>query len=466
MYKDKSKDIVIEERTTGIMKRNHCIELLRQQEGSVLLLALVVMAALSIVGITSLNISSTEQLITGNVQRHKMAFYDADAGVQYTLARLENDLKNGTLNGLPAEDFTVDYENSEFIENNEFNFSISDIQFSDKDPDPDQYWFTSTGNAPQNAQVIIKATFIEKVINPFTFAAFGDKKMEVKNSAIIESYDSDSTDPKNSDPSHTNFKSTGEADIGSNENLITKNYAQVDGNGVVGKDSGGIQGEYDIKSGSVFTGTAPNLQDRVDPDPLGVTSGGKYDPTTYSSSANNDNNDIDYGYITNGSDKTAIGTEITTNNGDTVTLIGKPGGSNFYFTSVELKNNVDLVVDTTLGPVNIFLDDASGSGGTIFNAKNGSAINQNGETTDFAIYSNSNSSNNDILMHNGSAFTGIIYAPYAEIDLRNSSAIYGAIWGSEIIFHNSVNLFFDEALTGKYELTNTNELSLVSWEIQ
>jgi hypothetical protein len=68
-------------------------------------------------------------------------------------------------------------------------------------------------------------------------------------------------------------------------------------------------------------------------------------------------------------------------------------------------------------------------------------------------------------MHHGSEFTGIIYAPYAEIDMKNSSAIYGAIWGSDITIRNSGELFFDEALTDKYELTNTNELSLASWRV-
>jgi hypothetical protein len=438
------------------MKKDHCIEILKQQKGSVMLLALMVMSALSIVGITSLNISNTEQQITGHVQHQKMAFYNADAGVQYTLACIENDLKNGTADVLPTdEDEPVSY--SYGIPSN-FSFSISDIRLSG----PDLYEITSTGNAPQNAQVTIKATFIENVIKPFSFAAFGDKKMEVKNSGSTESYDSDNPDPKISDPNDPNFEKTGKADIGSNENLITKTGALIDGNGVVGKDTAGKQGEYDIKSGSVFTGTAPNLQDRVDPDPLGVTSGGKYDPTTYSSSANNDNNDITYGSITSKGVTTPLGTSITTKSGDTVTLTGKPGGSNFYFTSVELKNSVDLVIDTTSGPVNIFLDDASGSGGTIFDAKNSSIVNKSGKTTDFAIYSNSP---DKIVMHHGSEFTGIIYAPYAEIDMKNSSAIYGAIWGSDITIRNSGELFFDEALTDKYELTNTNELSLASWRV-
>jgi hypothetical protein len=50
--------------------------------------------------------------------------------------------------------------------------------------------------------------------------------------------------------------------------------------------------------------------------------------------------------------------------------------------------------------------------------------------------------------------------------MKNSSAIYGAIWGSDITIRNSGELFFDEALTDKYELTKKNELSLVSWEVQ
>jgi hypothetical protein len=153
MYKVKSKDIKIEERTTGMMKRNHCIELLRQQEGSVLLLALVVMAALSIVGITSLNISNTEQQITGNVQRHKMAFYNADAGVQYTLARIKADLING--DDIDTSNYDDDIEDLD-----DFDFTISQsLSFANTDENI-EHTFETTGKSPSGlAECSIKVTF-------------------------------------------------------------------------------------------------------------------------------------------------------------------------------------------------------------------------------------------------------------------------------------------------------------------
>lgn len=440
------------------MKKRQYTEILNRQEGSVMLVALMVMAALSILGINALNISTTELQITSNVQNKKMAFYNADAGVQYTLACIENDLKDSdkeTSEVLPASVEEKDATDSSCGVPTGFNFSISKIRMVVGTTD--QYYFTSTGNAQGNAQVEIKVVFMQDESKPFTFAAFGDKSMEVKNSGTTESYDSADPDPTKNDPNDPGFVKTGEADIGSNEDLITKTSAMIDGDGVVGKTSVGVQGVSDIKSGSVFTGSAPVLQDRVDPDPLGVTSGGVYDPTQYSVS----NDNATYGAITTSSGKktstSSLSTSITTKSGDTVTLTGKPGGSNFYFTSVDLKNGVDLDIDTSLGPVNIFLDEGP------FNAKNSSITNSNGKTTDFSIYSNGT---DDITMHHGSAFAGVIYAPYAFIDMKNSSTVYGAIWGSDVLIHNSGNLFYDEALKDKYVLSASSDVMLMSWEEQ
>lgn len=133
------------------------------------------------------------------------------------------------------------------------------------------------------------------------------------------------------------------------------------------------------------------------------------------------------------------GTVINTNS--TVTLTGKPGGSNFNITSLTLKNSAVLNIDAALGPVNIYLTGA-------LEAKNGSAINVNGVPTSFTVYSNFSSS---VIFKHGSAFKGTVYAPYAPGEMKNSVDTFGLIWGGTVDIKNSGQFFFDEALKNKYQ---------------
>jgi hypothetical protein len=137
-----------------------------------------------------------------------------------------------------------------------------------------------------------------------------------------------------------------------------------------------------------------------------------------------------------------------------VMFIGKPGGSNFYVTSIELKNSATLTVDTSVGEVRIFL-----TGG--LDAKNGSSIiltPNPQDATKFSIFSNSTTK---IDFKHSSTFAGLVYAPYAPIDVKNSASFYGAIWGSQVDIKNSGTLYFDSALKDKYV---TNDLTLTTWK--
>lgn len=414
--------------------------------------ALLVMAILSLVGIHAVTISSTEQRITANVQTQQTAFYDADSGVQYTLGCLENALESGASNVLPASvGNPVVYA---YGTPAGFSFEISDIEMRDSN----LYAFTSTGhsgNAYIHAMSRINVTFSRGITNAITLAAFGDEKLDTKNSGMTLSYDSNDPDPTISDPSNPGFVGTGEADVGSNDWLVTHNGAYIDGDGVFGAQDDGSPTVDDIHWRTTFTGTPGVDVGRIDPDPLGINSGGVYDPTTYT--ASNDN--ATHATI-NGAP--IAGTSIVTRRGDTVTLTGKAGGANFYFTSVELKNGVTLNIDSTAGPVNIFLDGGGATSGTIFDAKNSStiSINPGGKPADFTIYSNSEQK---IDFKHNSEFRGFVYAPFADIDLKNSSNVYGAVWGKTIDIKNSGTLYFDEALKDKYTITSNN-LSLASWE--
>ena len=213
----------------------------------------------------------------------------------------------------------------------------------------------------------------------------------------------------------------------SNDWLVTYNGASIDGSGVLGQKVDGSAATNSIHGGTSFYGTTPVNAGRIDPDPLGVTSGGEYDPSTHS--ASNDN--------VAQATPPIVGNTISTNSIQTLT--GKAGGSDFYLTSVDLNDGAILTIDATLGEVNIFLAGA-------FEAKSGSSIVLIPDplrSTEFSIFSNSISK---IDLEHSSPFVGLVYAPYASIDVKNSAAFYGAVWGKSVDIKNSGPVYYDSAL--------------------
>ncbi len=408
------------------------------EKGMILVVTLTLLAVISLVGATAVVITSTDIKIGGNYDANLQAFYDADAGVNYAIAKIEDGLKASPATfSLPTSTDPNDSNHTTsftYPTPSGFSFSISGITKTGTNT----YSFTSTGSGPNNARTTLKATLeAESVIK---HAAFGDKKLEVKNSGDTKSYDSDSPDPTKNDPDDPSFVSTHEADVSSNDWLVTKNGANIDGSGVLGEKEDGSATTNDIHSGTNFYGPTPVNAGRIDPDPLGVTSGGAYDPSTYS--ASNDN----------ASAPLISGDTISLNTSGT--LYGKAGGANYYVTDVELKSGAILNIDTTLGPVNIFLTGP-------FEAKNGSNITlipDGKDPSTFSIFSNSTDT---IEFKHGSDFAGLVYAPYADVIVKNSADIYGAIWGKTVELKNSGTVYFDSKLKSKH---TSNNLSLSTWK--
>lgn len=407
------------------------------ERGAVLATSLMFMAILSLLGGTGMVLTTTDLNISSNYRSSAQALFDADAGISYTLSAIESGLQNGTFS-LPTNignSTTLSYTVP-----SGFSFSISGISKIAENG----YSFNSTGNDPSNSSVsVLRTTFArDTAIN---FAAFGDTKLDTKNGGSTQSYDSSSSDPTANDPTDPSFNSTHEADVGSNDWLVTHNGAAIDGDGVFGEQDDGSATTDGINGGTTFYGTAPVNAGRIDPDPLGVNSGGTYDPSTYSTT--NDNNLADPQSEISGDTISLSGT---------LTLHGKSGGANYYLTDVELKNGSNLTIDATNGTVNLFL-----TGG--FVAKNGSniSIEKNGtqsyEATNFSIFSNSSTK---IDFKNSSALTGLVYAPYAPIDVKNSGDVYGSLWGDNVDIKNSGTVYFDSAIKDKHL---SNNLLKTSW---
>ena len=182
------------------------------------------------------------------------------------------------------------------------------------------------------------------------------------------------------------------------------------------------------------------LGERIDPDPLGVSPGGENDPSNF--------------IIYNDNHLSGVGDSIDYADSTTpLTLVGKEGGANYYFTDFWIGNGAAVEIDATDGPVNIYVD-----GGNI-TISNSATLNLNGGPADLSIFSNTTG---DIKVLYCGVVKGLIYAPFADVFMMSNGDFYGSIWASKTDLKNSGNIYFDTALKDKY-MRWLDEMEIFAW---
>jgi len=395
------------------------------ENGIVLVIALVFLAVLGLLGTTAVIVTTTDIKIGGNYKTSVQAFYDAEAGVQYAIGKIGDGLADGSLS-LTGNPVTVNYTAPT-------GFSFDTITTLTQVGTTSNCSFQATGHSG-DANSTIEVVFTRDPL--FQYGVFGDEEVDMKNNGAVYSYDSSVT----SNPTPTD--STGEGDIGSNGEVKVHNGTYIDGDVGLGDDGAGTEAVYTETGhspGPTVTGQAADVP-RPDPDPLGAIGGDLADDfVTYSTT----NDNASAGIADN---------EISLGNGESLTLTA----GNYYLTSIELKNGSSLEIDASGGDVNIYL---TGEGGDAkFDAKNGSSFNITGDPTDFTIFSDSTKK---IDLKHGTTFKGTIYAPYSKVNVKHSADVYGIIWANEVDIKNSGEVYFDTALKDKW-LADT--ISIVSWK--
>jgi hypothetical protein len=455
------------------------------ENGVVLVTSIVFMILLAMVGLTAVVMTTTDMKIGANYRDSEMAFSDSQAGIQYAIGKMEEGLKAWPRTfTLPTTGAVANPLISTFTAPTGFNFTypspeITELQIGAK---PDIYYeFTSAGAGAQGGNVDITVR-VER-LPAFMFGVFGDELLDLGNMAGVYSYSHADCVASSCHPLDPG-DSTGDGDIGSNDSVILRNNAIVDGDVALGEDTAGSDGVLTDQGGAV-TGTMGADIPRVDPDPLGIF-GGELAADFAAYSAANDNGtritehphhaDITF-------DSTPkIHTKFA---GDSATLKGQPGGANFYFTEIDVDAKTALYVDTTLGPVNVYLTgelvagngsevvnttDASCGGGALATPCNCCVYSPPtldctgctpGAPSDFTIYANStNDPTEKITLGNSSTFSGTIYAPGIEVVMNNSADIYGSIMAKRVDIVNSVEVYFDTDIKDKMK---SNDLKVVSW---
>ena len=366
-------------------------------KGMVMAVILMLVAVLVILGTTGILTVTTDMKISSNFRENARALYDAEAGVNAVIAKINEGTFTWPSTG-NSQVVTVacpaDFKFNGCAGSGTTSVTVTNV-------DGTYYRFQVTGYGYNNAAKTIEIRFKRKPA--FDFGLFADGALDMKADGQVYSYNSTVTPAPN--PADYPGASTENGDVGSNTEVRVYNGTYISGDVGLGASSGGVDASYTATGTPTVTGTNATVG-RVDPDPLGAVGGElatKF--TTYS--ATNDN-------ALSGTS----GVSGTVINGS-ATLVGKPGGANYYLSSLTLKNGDTLTVNNTNGPVNIYLTGA-------LEAKNGSAINVTGSTLDFSIFSNSTQG---IVFKHSSAFKGVVYAPYAPIEMKNSADTFGLIWG-------------------------------------
>jgi len=421
------------------------------EKGFVLPVGLMFLAIIAILGTTAVIITTTDLKIGSNYKASEQAFYDAEAGVQYVLKQLAIDLDDSDSDtvDLMTEDPPISLN---YSTPSGFSFTTPTVLTS---LGSDQYSFKVTGHGPNNSEAVIEVVFFAEQQSIFDYGLFTNGLLDLKSDAHVYSYDSSITpDP---DPATFPGASTGEADIGSNTEISTKMDTYIDGNLGLGADTSDppINALWTDTGTPIVTGTSDTVE-HVDPDPLGANDS---DPP---SELYNKFIDI----ITTNNNVTAKdgspcplegATAIDLGNSEKLTLTA----GDYYITDIILRNGSTLEIDATSGPVNTYLSGTIDAEEGEIEAKNGSALNNLSQPTDFSIFSNSSQ---DIAFKHSSAFKGMVYAPNAHVEMKNTAGVYGLIWGNTATIHNSGEFYFDEAIKDKYLSPNNYTINVLSWK--
>ena len=409
----------------------------KNENGMILVLVLTLLAIISLLGATAVIVTTTDIKIGGNYRASVQAFYDADAGVNYAIAKIEEGIKaNPQTFSLPT---STDPNDSAHTSNftytipSGFSFSISDITKTGTNT----YSFKSTGTDPNNnAKAIIEATFTAKGNSLFKHAAFGNTGVNLSGNGYTDSYDSSSgpwTFGTHNKDGYVGTNSTSAGAINLSGNTIIYGDAEV---GVEGNPSTGIK----------ITGNTKVLGDKLAADgtkdmtPLADPGGGTPETLDLSGNQSKTLNSGTYrlpkinikgnatGYV-NGDVTLYVDSKLDiSENGS---LIVQSGASLKIYVSGEVSLSGNGLVNKTVIPEKLLLFGTS-------------------------------SCNEIKISGNGNLYGGI-YAPNAEVSVSGNGDIYGSVAADSVKITGNGNVHYDEALEDTVTAGAASNIEILSW---
>lgn len=423
------------------------------QQGLTLVLTLMFLAVLTITGATAVLMTSTDLLLGGNYKSSQAAFYQAEAGVHYALAKLPILIGDGTLL-LDGSRTTEEYT---FMAPSSFTFHVPANTTFTRVADTRKYVFQVTGRPRLNSPLQATLEVVVQRQSALPYGIFGDARVDLPTTGSVAA----------------RIGSNGVVSVDSREALIA-----VDGDIALGASDTGDAAVFTFRATSetlddaavaapVAAGHEITLQrvTRINPDPLDAAAFVEEASLHLLASNNNASVAGISSYTLSQSATLSSGDyyldEIALGSGVTLTLDATSGDVNIYTKSLQLTDDAQLIIQTTgSGNVTFYLDGA-GSFGTP-DAPSQPTLTMSGPASHFRIFSRS--SEPLIFYHHGD-LKGVIYAPFAPVIMHNSSAsASGLFWGKTMTLPRDAAPFAFAADPAAHDQFLATDVALVSWK--
>ena len=381
---------------------------LRNEKGSAILIALLIIGLVSLLGMMAIKSSVTESELSFNQIHLDKAFYISQAGARRAFAKLCEDTS-----------WTVGFLNVAY---NDGLYSVAYIDSTTNPSLDDTIIVRSTGEY-DGAHSTIELWIAPVTFNLFGHAMFGKSLVDIKNGFMTDSYNSDSG-------TYVDTRLVEAGDVGTNGTI------SVDNDGYIGGDvASSLVGGTVVHPGAIVTGTISDTAPEQDIPDIPQS---EFD---WAESVNDASTGLSGSYSYDPVSGSLYSDGV-------VTL----SSGVYYFSDITLTNSASLEL-------------APGAEVTIYitgdvEMKYSSSMNATGEADDLIMYSQG-----DFVLKNSGDVSAVFYTANGTVDLRNSGEFSGAIVGDVILAHNSANFHYDRYLgnlereiEGKKEIVAFNEL--------
>ncbi len=374
----------------------------RDERGVAMLVALAMMLMISLLGVSAVQMSSTDMTITENYQQDVRSFYLAEGGIEHAYGVLrDTSTWRAGLSGYQAGGGV-------------YNVAVTDV--ATKPALGDTVVFVSVATR-SGAQSSVEVKFAPT--RPFRWAAFADDRMDLNGGTYTDSYDSDSG-------TYAATKLLSGGDVGSN------GYVDITGTAEINGDAGSASADQ-----LAIGGAAVVSGDTTTTAPMQV-----FDPVTTA--------DIAFAKANNTAPGGLSGT-YTFNPGNKSLRVSPSNNLTlasgiYYFSSMDISGNIVIPAGST---VKIYID------GDI-QVQSLARINIAGKPIQLQIYSRGTL----IRVNGGAEMRAVVYAPDTEIRLTGGGDLYGAYVGNVATDNGGSNFHYDRSL-GDFELNK--HYSKVSW---
>ncbi len=384
-------------------------EILKRRDGSVLIIAVIVIMILAGLSAALLTVSTAQSRAVSITEDSFKAFYIAEAGISAGIS----EITSGTDSDKDGEIGSVA---SVFASG---NFAVTAVQSPAIGAD---HWTISSVGDFSDRQRGVEAVIGPAPSSPFQQSLFGDLDMTLAGNVFSDSYDSaDGTyaaQAVNVDPWSGETYANTNGDIGSNSDVTV-----TGGVTIFGDLTPGMNGSVTVSGGGalIYGSTAPRTE------PAEFESY-EYDPPA-----------------TPADPSPSSGTTLTdgTYHFDELKIAG--GGV------ITLDGDIVIYVDNNIsvnGTVNIL----PGSNVTIHHGTGSISFAGNGivnGSQDPSVLDIFSASTTTVKIAGSSDFYGTIYAPEAQITPSGNSATYGAMIGKTLKINGTPRFHYDEALGRK-----------------